>query len=92
MAFVFGLLHGLGFASALTQAGLPAGEIPLALFGFNVGIEVGQIAFVGCVLAIGTSLRPLARRMPLWGRWVPVYAMGSLAALWWIERTATLFR
>jgi len=92
MAFVFGLLHGLGFASALTQAGLPAGEIPLALFGFNVGIEIGQIAFVGCVLAMGRSLRPLARRMPLWGRWVPVYAMGSLAALWWIERTATLFR
>jgi hydrogenase/urease accessory protein HupE len=92
MAFVFGLLHGLGFASALTEAGLPAGEIPLALLGFNLGIEVGQIVFVGCVLAIGRSLRPLARRMPRWGRWVPVYAMGSLAALWWIERTATLFR
>ena len=54
MAFVFGLLHGLGFASALTEAGLPAGEIPLALLGFNLGIEVGQIAFVGCVLAIGS--------------------------------------
>jgi hydrogenase/urease accessory protein HupE len=92
MAFVFGLLHGLGFASALTEAGLPADEIPLALLGFNLGIEVGQIAFVGCVLAIGRSLRPLAHRMPLWSRWVPVYAMGSLAALWWIERTATLFR
>jgi len=92
MAFVFGLLHGLGFASALTEAGLPAGEIPLALLGFNLGIEVGQIAFVGCVLALGRSLRPLARRMPRWGRWVPVYAMGSLAALWWIERTAAVLR
>jgi hydrogenase/urease accessory protein HupE len=92
MAFGFGLLHGLGFASALAEAGLPGGEIPLALLGFNLGIEAGQIAFVACVLAARTFLRPLARRRPLWGRWVPVYAMGSLAALWWIERTATLFR
>jgi len=92
MAFAFGLLHGLGFASALAEAGLPRGEIPLALLGFNLGIEAGQVVFVGAVVAAGASLRPLTRRLPLWGRWVPVYAMGSLAAFWWLERAAALFR
>ena len=46
MAGGFGLLHGLGFAGALREAGLPQGEIPLALLSFNVGIELGQLAFV----------------------------------------------
>ena len=45
----FGLLHGLGFAGALAEVGLPTAEIPLALFTFNVGIELGQLAFVGVV-------------------------------------------
>ncbi len=92
MAFAFGLLHGLGFAGALAEAGLPRDEIPLALLGFNLGIEAGQVAFVACVLAAGAALWPLARRLPPWGRWVPAYAMGSLAAFWWIERTAALLR
>ena len=46
IAFSFGLLHGLGFAGALAEVGLPQGEIPLALFAFNVGVELGQLAFV----------------------------------------------
>jgi len=92
MAFAFGLLHGLGFAGALAEAGLPRDEIPLALLGFNLGIETGQVAFVACVLAAGAALWPLVRRLPPWRRWVPSYAMGSLAAFWWIERTAALFR
>src|SRR5439155_12763784 len=60
MAAVFGLLHGLGFAGALAEVGLPGGEIPTALFAFNVGIEVGQLCFVGVVLAVGHALASLS--------------------------------
>jgi hydrogenase/urease accessory protein HupE len=92
MAGTFGLLHGLGFAAALAGAGLPPGEIPLALFAFNVGIELGQLAVVLVVLAAGRLLRRVPLRLPSWARHVPVYAMGTLAAFWWFERTAALFR
>jgi hypothetical protein len=60
MAAVFGLLHGLGFAGALAEIGLPAGEIPAALLAFNAGIESGQLLFIGGVLALSS----LARRLP----------------------------
>ena len=86
MALVFGLLHGFGFAGALAEAGLPAGDIPLALVAFNAGIEIGQLAFVGAVLATGAlaarwfpSFAPRTRR-------TAVYAMGILAAFWCFER------
>jgi hydrogenase/urease accessory protein HupE len=92
MATTFGLLHGLGFASALADAGLPPDDVPLALFAFNAGIELGQIAFVALVLAARAAFEPAWRRLPAWGHRVPLYAMGSLAAFWWIERTAALFR
>jgi hydrogenase/urease accessory protein HupE len=92
MAATFGLLHGLGFAAALAEAGLPQSDIPLALFAFNVGIEIGQLAFVLVVLAAGRVLGRLPLRFPAWMRQVPVYAMGTLAAFWWFERTAALFR
>jgi hydrogenase/urease accessory protein HupE len=88
MAVTFGLLHGFGFAGALAEAGLPAADIPLALVSFNAGIELGQLAFVGAVLATGALV----------GRWVPViaarstrpavYAMGILSAFWCFERIA----
>jgi hydrogenase/urease accessory protein HupE len=90
MAGIFGLLHGLGFAAALGEAGLPAGDVPLALVAFNLGVEAGQGVFVAAVLALGALAAPVVARWPTWGRRVPVYAMGSLAALWWIERTAEL--
>ena len=90
MAAVFGLLHGLGFAGALAEVGLPAGEIPTALFAFNVGIELGQLCFVGCVLALARALAGLATPKLGVARWLPVYAMGSLSALWCIERTLAL--
>jgi len=77
-AGLFGLVHGLGFAGALRQAGLPQGEIPLALGCFNAGIEGGQLVFVAGVLALA---RPLRRLAPL-----PAYAMGALAAFWCLER------
>jgi hypothetical protein len=91
MALAFGFLHGLGFAGTLRAAGLPSEAIPLALFGFNVGIELGQLAFVLAVLALGALARPAARRLPAWTAAVPVYAMGSLAACWMIERALPLF-
>jgi hydrogenase/urease accessory protein HupE len=82
----FGLLHGMGFAGALAETGLPQDNLPLALLFFNVGIEIGQIAFILAVLAIGYVIRkPLApfrdRLMP-----VPVYILGALSAMWCIER------
>lgn len=92
MAATFGLLHGLGFAAALAETGLPHGEIPLALLAFNAGIEAGQLAFVLVVLAAGRLVRRVPLRVPDRARRVPVYAMGTLAAFWWWERTAALFR
>jgi len=86
MAFTFGLLHGLGFAGALREAGLPAGEIPVALVSFNVGIELGQLGFVLTLLAVGRLLRPLRPVLPVWATRAPVYVMGTLAAFWCFER------
>jgi hydrogenase/urease accessory protein HupE len=89
VAFLFGLLHGLGFASALSEVGLPPNAIPAALFFFNVGVEAGQLLFVAAVL----PLLALARRMPAregvrWTWQMPVYAIGAVAAYWVIERIA----
>lgn len=85
-ALAFGLLHGLGFAGALSEIGLPVDEIPLALLSFNVGIEVGQIAFVALVWGLLGVVGRRAEAAPAWLRALPVYAIGSLAALWCIER------
>ena len=86
VAFTFGLLHGFGFAGALNDIGLPQGEIPLALFSFNVGIEIGQIAFILVILALWYVIRkPLVPWQDrLWP--VPVYVLGALSAMWCIER------
>lgn len=86
VAGAFGLLHGLGFAGALAEVGLPQGEIPLALFAFNVGIELGQLAFVAVVLAAMVALRALPVPWPRWAPALPAYAIGSLAVYWFIER------
>jgi hydrogenase/urease accessory protein HupE len=88
VAFSFGLLHGFGFASALTEIGLPQGDIPLALFAFNVGVEAGQLIFIAVVL---TALRcaklimfpALVERH---ARSIASYAIGSMAAYWFIDR------
>lgn len=89
MALLFGLLHGMGFAGALREIGLPQGEIPMALLSFNVGIELGQLTFVaGLVVASLLLTRiplPLAR-----SRRAAVYVMGTLAAFWTIERAAAV--
>jgi hypothetical protein len=91
VAFVFGLIHGFGFASALTSAGLPPADLPLALLGFNLGVEIGQIAFVLLVLLLERSFRLLEIRWPRWAEALPGYAVGSLGAFWTIQRTAILF-
>jgi hypothetical protein len=66
VAFAFGLLHGLGFARALLEVGLPEGEVPLALFAFNLGVEAGQLLFIALVLAAGTLLRGLYPSAMAW--------------------------
>ncbi len=88
LSFLFGLLHGLGFAGALREVGLPQEEIVAALFSFNVGIEIGQLSFVVGVLVLYRLLRSVLANLPMWTRWVPVYAMGSLSAMWCFERVA----
>jgi hypothetical protein len=88
MAFAFGLLHGFGFAGALREAGLPAGEVPRALLSFNVGIELGQLTFVGAVLTAGTVIGPWLPVIAARSRRLAVYAMGALSAFWCFERLA----
>lgn len=90
MAFSFGLLHGLGFAGALREAGLPANDVPLALLSFNVGIELGQVVFVAVVLGLHSLSKNLLTGLPARARFAPVYAMGSLACYWMIERALLL--
>ena len=85
VAFTFGLLHGFGFAGALANIGLPQGEIPLALAFFNIGVEIGQIAFVLVVLAI-SKLLSYKKDWPFVLKKLPAYAIGSLAMFWFIER------
>jgi hydrogenase/urease accessory protein HupE len=88
VAFAFGLLHGFGFAGVLSEVGLPPSEVPLALVSFNVGVEVGQLAFVAVVLLLARGLKLLGvvwpRRMEL----APAYLVGSLGAFWLLQRLA----
>jgi hypothetical protein len=95
LPFAFGLLHGLGFAGALGEIGLPQHAIPLALFSFNLGIELGQLAWVGVLLAAaGAATRVAAplvapqRRRTL-GREAAATALGALGAYWCLDRAAT---
>jgi hypothetical protein len=91
VAFAFGLLHGFGFASGLTAMGLPKTEIPLALLLFNLGVELGQIAFVILVILLERAFRTLEIRWPRLIAALPGYAVGSLGAYWTIQRAALLF-
>jgi len=86
VAFAFGLLHGFGFASGLTSMGLPQAEIPLALLLFNVGVEIGQICFVGIIVVLERAFRILEIRWPRIVEFLPGYAVGSLGAFWTIQR------
>jgi hydrogenase/urease accessory protein HupE len=90
VAFSFGLLHGFGFASALSEIGLPQGDIPLALFAFNVGVEAGQLIFIAVVLAAlrCAKLIRFPELVERHARSVASYAIGGMAAYWFIDRLA----
>ncbi len=90
VAFGFGLLHGLGFAGALAEVGLPAREIPTALLFFNLGVEAGQLLFVAVVLNLRWALTRLPLPRPAWAGTVPAYAIGTLATFWFLQRLTAL--
>ncbi|MBW1901252.1 MAG: HupE/UreJ family protein [Deltaproteobacteria bacterium] len=91
MSFGFGLFHGLGFAAALSEVGLPQLDILTALVSFNIGIDLGQLAFILSILLVRIVSRPLVSRFSLMaGRVVP-YAIGSLAAFWVFESVSLWF-
>ncbi|HLX95432.1 MAG TPA: HupE/UreJ family protein [Verrucomicrobiae bacterium] len=92
VAFVFGLLHGFGFASGLTSLGLPHTDIPFALLMFNLGVEFGQLGFVLVVLALVHSFHRLEIVWPRWVAALPCYTVGSLGAFWTIQRAAILLQ
>ena len=93
MAFSFGLLHGLGFAGALSEIGLPEQSIPLALLFFNVGVEIGQLLFIAAMLALGAlATRAFSSVRPAWAwQTVSAYGIGAVAAFWTLERVVGLW-
>lgn len=92
MSFTFGLLHGLGFAAGLDEVGLPIGEIPMALFSFSVGIEIGQLSFIVMILVLQALWFkipvPQLLKRPVWA----IYTIGSLSAFWFFERLSVCFK
>ena len=89
IAFLFGLFHGLGFAGALSEIGVPQQAIPLALLTFNVGVETGQLMFVGVVLVVIAALKRLPLTLPE-GSWrLTPYSIGGVAAYWTIDRVVS---
>jgi hydrogenase/urease accessory protein HupE len=94
VAFSFGLLHGLGFAGALAEVGLPQNSIPLALLFFNVGVEIGQLLFVAALLLAAAAFRRVRAHVstnpvdPRFTVVLPAYAIGGLASFWLFERIA----
>jgi hypothetical protein len=86
VAFGFGLVHGIGFASALAGLGIERRLLPAALLFFNTGVEIGQLAFVLLILALIWAHRRLNAILPRWGALLPAYAIGSVAMFWFIGR------
>lgn len=86
VAFSFGLLHGFGFAGALSEVGLPQSAIPAALLFFNIGVEVGQLLFVAAAVAFIAVLNRMSIIWPKWAAAVPAYFIGSLSMFWVIQR------
>ncbi|MCH7709296.1 MAG: HupE/UreJ family protein [Myxococcales bacterium] len=102
VALAFGLLHGLGFAGALSDVGLPSHAIPIALAFFNIGVEAGQLIFITAALCVFTlasailRIRPQARKSGIWAvaevfAYPAAYSIGILGAFWLIERTASFW-
>lgn len=90
VSFAFGLLHGFGFASGLTALGLPQGDIPFALLMFNLGVEAGQLAFVGLVLLLIAAMKSIEIRLPRGLELMPAYLVGISGAYWTIDRIAAM--
>ncbi|ANL89120.1 hypothetical protein RLPCCGM1_p0050 [Rhizobium leguminosarum bv. phaseoli CCGM1] len=90
VSFAFGLLHGFGFASGLTALGLPQGDIPFALLMFNLGVEAGQLVFVGLILLLIAALKSIEIRLPRGLELMPAYVVGILGAYWTIDRIAAM--
>ena len=92
VAFTFGLLHGFGFAGALSEVGLPQTAIPIALLFFNIGVELGQLLFIASVFVVIALARRVRCRIgvwqPAWAWRIPPYAIGSVAMFWVIQRIA----
>ncbi len=98
VSFTFGLLHGFGFAGALHEVGLPSGAIPVALALFNVGVEIGQLAFIaGALSLLAVGRRALERSraggatfLPAPAAWrtASAYGIGGVAAFWFLQRTS----
>jgi len=86
VAFVFGLVHGFGFAGALSEIGLPQGQIPLALLFFNIGVELGQLLFIAAVLSLLMVLRRIPVPLPRAAARAVPYTIGSVAMFWVIQR------
>ena len=86
VAFTFGLVHGLGFAGALSEIGVPQNEVPLALLMFNVGVETGQVMFVVVVSLLLEGLRRLHSSTALAAMRAAPYVIGGIAAYWTIQR------
>ena len=91
MALGFGLLHGLGFAGALSEVGLPDNEIPLSLLFFNIGIEVGQLLFISVILALRALINLFIFPLPARSVLLFSYIVGSLSAFWFFERMSRIF-
>jgi hydrogenase/urease accessory protein HupE len=90
VAFSFGLIHGLGFAGGLNDAGLPLAHIPTALLFFSLGVESGHFLFIAVVLSSIDLMARIRIPFPRWTELVPPYAIGAIAMFWVIQRTACL--
>lgn len=86
VAFLFGLLHGFGFAGALAEIGLPEGDVPLALLTFNLGVEIGQLAIVAAALALLYGLRKFRVQWLHPAKTALAYGIGIISTYWFIER------
>lgn len=89
VAFGFGLLHGFGFAGALSDIGLPQGEVPAALLAFNLGVEAGQIAVIATVLALRAAIQRFAPKAEALSLRITTYSIGIIASYWLLDRVLT---
>ncbi|MEJ0047456.1 MAG: HupE/UreJ family protein [Rhodospirillales bacterium] len=91
VSLVFGLVHGIGFAGALSSLGIERRVLPAALLSFNIGVEIGQLGFVLLVLALMWAHRRLNAVLPRWGNLIPAYAIGTVAMFWFLGRLVRVF-